>query len=79
MTAATSIPVALNLLNQKLANGTYLIPTPQRIGTDDEWQSDRILDVQYSVAPTEKNQFLVNRTMSSRRSIRSRRGTFYSN
>ena len=27
-------PVALNLLNQKIANGTYLIPTPQRIGVD---------------------------------------------
>lgn len=27
-------PVALNLLNQKIANGTYLIPTPQRITTD---------------------------------------------
>lgn len=27
-------PVALNLLRQKIANGTYLIPTPQRIGTD---------------------------------------------
>ena len=27
-------PVALNLLNQKIANGTYLIPTPQRISTD---------------------------------------------
>ncbi len=27
-------PVALNLLRQKIANDTYLIPTPQRIGTD---------------------------------------------
>ncbi|QMV17966.1 carboxypeptidase regulatory-like domain-containing protein [Granulicella sp. 5B5] len=27
-------PVALNLLNQKLPNGTYLIPTPQRYTTD---------------------------------------------
>lgn len=27
-------PVALNLLRQKTANGTYLIPTPQRTGTD---------------------------------------------
>jgi Carboxypeptidase regulatory-like domain len=27
-------PVALSLLNQKITNGTYLIPTPQRIGTD---------------------------------------------
>jgi hypothetical protein len=27
-------PVALNLLNQKIANGTYLIPTPQRLLTD---------------------------------------------
>ena len=27
-------PVALNLLNQKIPNGTYLIPTPQRISTD---------------------------------------------
>jgi hypothetical protein len=27
-------PVALNLLRQKIANGTYLIPTPQRIGLD---------------------------------------------
>jgi hypothetical protein len=27
-------PVALNLLNQKLPNGTYLIPTPQRFTTD---------------------------------------------
>ncbi|MGI4757758.1 MAG: carboxypeptidase regulatory-like domain-containing protein [Janthinobacterium lividum] len=27
-------PVALNLLRQKIANGTYLIPTPQRISTD---------------------------------------------
>ncbi|WP_232298939.1 TonB-dependent receptor [Granulicella tundricola] len=27
-------PVALNLLNQKLPNGTYLIPTPQRLLTD---------------------------------------------
>ena len=27
-------PVALNLLNQKIANGTYLVPTPQRITTD---------------------------------------------
>jgi len=27
-------PVALNLLNQKIANGTYLIPTPQRLTTD---------------------------------------------
>lgn len=27
-------PVALNLLNIKLPNGTYLIPTPQRITTD---------------------------------------------
>ncbi|NUQ30789.1 MAG: carboxypeptidase regulatory-like domain-containing protein [Acidobacteriaceae bacterium] len=27
-------PVALNLLNQKIANGTYLIPTPQRMSTD---------------------------------------------
>ncbi len=27
-------PVALNLLRQKIGNGTYLIPTPQRIGTD---------------------------------------------
>ena len=26
-------PVALNLLRQKIANGTYLIPTPQRIAT----------------------------------------------
>ncbi|CAN5590585.1 hypothetical protein BH10ACI4_BH10ACI4_37980 [soil metagenome] len=27
-------PVALNLLRQKIANGTYLIPTPQRFSTD---------------------------------------------
>ncbi|WP_213807496.1 carboxypeptidase-like regulatory domain-containing protein [Granulicella sp. dw_53] len=27
-------PVALNLLRQKIANGTYLIPTPQRLTTD---------------------------------------------
>jgi len=27
-------PVALNLLRQKIANGTYLIPTPQRYSTD---------------------------------------------
>ena len=27
-------PVALNLLNQKIKNGTYLIPTPQRLTTD---------------------------------------------
>jgi hypothetical protein len=27
-------PVALNLLNQKIANGTYLIPTPQRSTID---------------------------------------------
>ncbi len=27
-------PVALNLLNQKIPNGTYLIPTPQRLSTD---------------------------------------------
>ncbi len=27
-------PVALNLLNQKIANGTYLVPTPQRLTTD---------------------------------------------
>ena len=27
-------PVALNLLNQKIKNGTYLIPTPQRLSTD---------------------------------------------
>ena len=27
-------PVAMNLLNQKIANGTYLVPTPQRITTD---------------------------------------------
>jgi Carboxypeptidase regulatory-like domain len=27
-------PVALNLLNQKIANGTYLIPTPQTITND---------------------------------------------
>ncbi len=27
-------PVALNLMRQKIANGTYLIPTPQRIATD---------------------------------------------
>jgi hypothetical protein len=27
-------PVALKLLNQKIANGTYLIPTPQRVGVD---------------------------------------------
>ncbi|WP_263384702.1 TonB-dependent receptor [Granulicella arctica] len=27
-------PVALNLLNQKIANGTYLVPTPQRIASD---------------------------------------------
>lgn len=26
-------PVALNLLRQKIANGTYLIPTPQRLST----------------------------------------------
>jgi hypothetical protein len=27
-------PVAMNLLRQKIANGTYLIPTPQRYSTD---------------------------------------------
>lgn len=52
-------PVALNLLNQKIANGTYLIPTPQRISADNNGNpagfSTFSIPSHYS-----EDQFLVN-------------------
>jgi len=52
-------PVALNLLNQKLANGTYLIPTPQRLSTDVNGNPIGIST--FSIPSTySENQYMVN-------------------
>ena len=52
-------PVALNLLNQKIANGTYLIPTPQRASTDTNGNPVGLSS--YSIASRyTEDQFMVN-------------------
>jgi hypothetical protein len=52
-------PVALNLLNQKLANGTYLIPTPQRLSTDTNGNPVGLSSYSIPARFTE-DQFMVN-------------------
>jgi Carboxypeptidase regulatory-like domain len=52
-------PVALNLLNKKIANGTYLIPTPQRYSTDTNGNPVGLSS--YSIpAHFSEDQFMVN-------------------
>ncbi len=52
-------PVALNLLNQKIANGTYLIPTPQRYGADTN--GNRVGLSTFSIpSHYSEDQFMVN-------------------
>jgi Carboxypeptidase regulatory-like domain len=52
-------PVALNLLRQKIANGTYLIPTPQSIGLDTN--KNQIGKSTFSIpSHYSEDQFLVN-------------------
>lgn len=52
-------PVALNLLNQKLPNGTYLVATPQRIGSDAH--GNLIGTSTFSIPATyDEDQFMVN-------------------
>jgi hypothetical protein len=52
-------PVALNLLNKKSANGTYLIPTPQRYSTDTNGNPVGLSS--YSIpAHFSEDQFMVN-------------------
>jgi len=52
-------PVALNLLNQKIANGTYLIPTPQRLSTDTHGNPIGIST--FSIPSTyDEDQYMVN-------------------
>jgi hypothetical protein len=52
-------PVAMNLLNQKLANGTYLIPSPQRYITDSH--GNPIGQSTYSIPSTyNEDQYMVN-------------------
>jgi hypothetical protein len=52
-------PVALNLLNQKIANGTYLIPTPQRLSTDTNGNPVGLSSYSIPARFTE-DQFMVN-------------------
>jgi hypothetical protein len=52
-------PVALNLLNKKIANGTYLIPTPQRISTDTNGNPVGLSSYSIPARFTE-DQFMVN-------------------
>jgi hypothetical protein len=52
-------PVALNLLNQKIANGTYLIPTPQRVSNDTN--GNRVGLSTFSIpSHYSEDQFMVN-------------------
>ena len=52
-------PVALNLLNQKIANGTYLIPTPQRLTIDANGNPIGVST--FSIPSTYfENQYMVN-------------------
>jgi len=52
-------PVALNLLNQKIANGTYLIPSPQRFSTDTN--GNRVGLSTFSIpSHYSEDQFMVN-------------------
>jgi len=71
-------PVALNLLNQKLANGTYLVPTPQRYTTDAHGNPIGIST--FSIPSTyNEDQFMVNvdYVLSSKHTISER--YFYAN
>lgn len=52
-------PVAYNLLNQKLANGTYLIPTPQRLTLDSHGNPIGI-SVFSIPATANEDQYMVN-------------------
>ncbi|MBW4038790.1 MAG: carboxypeptidase regulatory-like domain-containing protein [Acidobacteria bacterium] len=52
-------PVALNLLNQKISNGTYLVPSPQRLSTDTNGNPIGLST--FSIPSTySENQYLVN-------------------
>src|SRR6202046_337913 len=52
-------PVALNLLNQKIANGTYLIPTPQRSTIDSH--GNPIGQSTFSIPSTyNEDQYMIN-------------------
>jgi hypothetical protein len=71
-------PVALNLLNQKLPNGTYLIPTPQRLTTDAN--GNPIGSSTFSIPSTYyETQFMINTdyTLSSKNTLSER--YFYAN
>ena len=71
-------PVALNLLRQKIANGTYLIPTPQRVGTDTN--GNRVGFSTFSIpSHYSEDQFMVNTdyVLSGKHSLSER--YFYSN
>ena len=70
--------MALNLLNQKIANGTYLIPTPQRTTIDTNGNPIGIST--FSIPSTyNENQYMVNidYLVSSKNTISER--YFYSN
>jgi hypothetical protein len=52
-------PVALNLLNQKIANGTYLVPTPQRYTIDSH--GNPIGQSTFSIPSTyNEDQYMIN-------------------
>jgi hypothetical protein len=71
-------PVALNLLNQKIANGTYLIPTPQRLSTDTNGNPVGLSSFSIPARFTE-DQFMVNTDyiLSAKHTLSER--YFYSN
>jgi Carboxypeptidase regulatory-like domain len=71
-------PVALNLLNQKIANGTYLIPTPQRLSTDTNGNPVGLSSYSIPARFTE-DQFMVNTdyVLSAKHTLSER--YFYSN
>jgi hypothetical protein len=71
-------PVALNLLNQKIANGTYLIPTPQRLSTDTNGNPVGLSSYSIPARFTE-DQFMVNTDyiLSAKHTLSER--YFYSN
>ena len=71
-------PVALNLLNQKIGNGTYLIPTPQSLATDTH--GNPIGSSTFSIPSTYyETQFMVNTDyiLSSKHTLSER--YFYAN
>ncbi len=71
-------PVAINLLNQKLPNGTYLVATPQRITRDAH--NNLIGTSTFSIPATyNEDQFMVNTDyiLSSKHTLSER--YFYSN